>query len=309
MRPDMTTLVITTIRRGTSAGEAHGGIFLLDLDEERGAHTLEWKRPAIDWSGNGGDRGLRGIAARDERLYVAATEELLVFAPDFRLLAAHRSPYLRDAQAVAAFENRLYVVSAAFDAILAFDLDAGRFDWGLHIVDEQGLRATPFDPQGAAGPLQSNRLQLDSVHCDPRGMFLAGQRTLGLLRFDGQRIKRLVTLPEDVRDARPWRDGVLFNDTAADAVRFMTPEHNRVFRVPTYPEEALEGTEVDERVARQGFARGLCVLDDGVVAAGSSPLTVTLHDVESMKTALRINLDTDVRHQVHSLAVWPFATP
>ncbi len=303
----MTTLVITTIRRGSSEGESHGGIYLLDLEQQRGAHVLDWKRPAIDWSGHGGDRGLRGVATHGERLYAASTEELLIFAPDFRLLAAHRSPYLRHAQSVAAFENRVYVVSASFDSILAFDLDAGRFAWGLHIVDDEGgLRATPFDPQGPMGPLQSNRLRLDSLYCDARGLFVAGQRTLGLLRFDGKRIKRLVTLPEDVRDARPWRDGVLFNDTAADAVRFMTPEHNRVFRVPTYPQQSLKGTDVDERVARQGYARGLCPLEDGVIAAGSSPLTVTLHDVESMKTTLRINLDTDIRHQVHSLAIWPF---
>jgi hypothetical protein len=303
----VTVLVATTVHRGSRKGEPHGGVFLVDLERRRGAHTVTWTRPGIDWQGHGGDRGLRGIATHGERLYLAASEEILVFAPDFALLARHRSPYLRHAQALACFENRLYVASAAYDSILAFDLAAGRFDWGLQLVDDQArLRGTPFDPQGALGPPPANRMHLNSLYCDSRGMFICGLRTMGLLCFDGKRIKRLVTLPEDVRDARPWRDGVLFNDTAANVVRFLTPEHNRVFRVPYYPVDLLEGAEDGRQVARQGFARGLCVVSDRVFASGSSPLTITLHDLDAMQTTLSINLGTDVRQALHSLAVWPF---
>jgi hypothetical protein len=100
---------------------------------------------------------------------------------------------------------------------------------------------------------------------------------------------------------------VLFNDTEAEAVRFLTPDANCVFPVPHYPEAALEtGGYEDGTLARQAFARGLCVLGEGMFASGSSPLTITLHDLDAMKTTLRINLSSDVRHAVHSLAVWPF---
>ena len=124
---------------------------------------------------------------------------------------------------------------------------------------------------------------------------------------DDERIVRLVTLPAGVHDARPWREGVLFNDTEAEVVRFLTPDANCVFPVPRYPEAALEpGSCADSAVARQGFARGLCVLGEGAFASGSSPLTITLHDLDTMKTTLRINLSTDLRHAIHTLAVWPF---
>jgi hypothetical protein len=165
----------------------------------------------------------------------------------------------------------------------------------------------PFDPQGALGPSPANRLHINSLHSDSRGLFISGLRSSGLLHFDGQRIKRLVTLPEGVRNARPWRDGVLFNDTEAGVVRFLTPESNRVFHVPVYPDEELEpGTLDDPASARQGFARGLCVVDEHTFASGSSPLTITLHDLDAMKTTLKINLNTDLRHGVHTLALWPF---
>jgi len=80
-----------------------------------------------------------------------------------------------------------------------------------------------------------------------------------------------------------------------------------VFQVPQYPGEVLTGTDqADDGAVRQGFARGLCVVDDSRFASGSSPATVTVHDLDTMKTTLSINLSTDLRHTVHSLAVWPY---
>jgi hypothetical protein len=304
----MSIIVATTITRGSQRGASHGGAYLVDTAGQRGAHILEWARPNIDWSGAGGGRGLRGLSVFEQRVFVAGARELFEFDPEFELRGVHSSPYLDHAQAVACFEGRVYVLSAAYDAVLAFDLETDRFVWGLQIAnDESGLRGLPFDPRGALGPSPASRLRLNGLHCDSRGMFVSGAHSQGLLHFDGKRIVRLVTLPEGVHDARPWRDGVLFNDSEAEVVRFMTPESNRVFEVPRYPEDTLEpGTFEDRAVARQAFARGLCVLDEGIFASGSSPLTISLHDLDAMKTTQRISLSTDARQSIHSLALWPF---
>jgi hypothetical protein len=304
----MSIVAATTVNRGSQPGTSHGGVYLVDLDGQRAAHVLDWSRPTIDWSGHGGGRGLRGLAIHERQVFIAGADELFQFTPEFELTAVHASPYLGQAQAAACFEGRVYVVSAAYDAVLAFDLENGRFDWGLQLADDEGgLRGMPFDPKGTMGPSPAGRLQLNSVYCNPRGLFISGARTMGLLLFDGQRIVRLVTLPEGVHDARPWRDGVLFNDSNAEAVRFITPESNRVFEVAHYPDEELEpGSFEDTAVAGQAFARGLCVLGGGRFASGSSPLTITLHDLDAMKTTQRINLSTDARESIHTLAPWPF---
>jgi len=304
----MTVLAVSTGVRGARHGDSHGGMYLVDLEGERGAHVLDWSRAAIDWSGQGGGRGLRGIAFHEESVFVAGGSELFRFSPTFELLEVHRSPYLGQVQALACFDGRVYAVSAAFDSVLAFNLAERLFDWGLQIVDDGGgLRGLPFNPSRTTGPSPSNELGLQSVHCDPRGLFLSGLSSGGLLHFDGKRLVRLVTLPEGVRDARPWRDGVLFNDTRASAVRFLTPERNRVFEVPLYPESELaSGSFEDTAVAIQGFAQGLCVVGGGRFASGSSPLTISLHDLDAMKTTVRINLSNDARHTIHTLAVWPF---
>lgn len=282
---------------------------MLDIEGQAGAQVLSWTYPAISWDGSGGARGLRGIGFAADRVFIAAHDELLVFSTEFELVAKHRSPYLGGAQGLTVFENRVYVISSAFDAVLAFDLELGQFVWGLQLSnDDAGLRATPFDPVGTLGPSRRKQLHLQSIYADSRGLFMSGPGALGMLHFDGKRIAQLVSLPEGARDARPWRDGVLFNDTSADAVRFLTPKHNRVFALLPYSEKDLESADLPgPAVARAGFARGLCVIDNERFVSGSSPLTVTLHNIETMQTTQRFNLDMDIRHCVHSLALWPFS--
>jgi hypothetical protein len=133
-------------------------------------------------------------------------------------------------------------------------------------------------------------------------------KTGGMLQFTGRRIIVATSLPMGAHNARPWRNGVLFNDTESNVVRYVSRRHNRVFQVPHYPAHLLTHTDLDDsRIARQSFARGLCAIDDRVIASGSSPSTITLHDVDAMKTTLSVNLSMDIRNAIHGLEVWPYA--
>ena len=304
----MTILIATSVLRGSAAGQSHGAVHLVDMQGGRVACVIDWKAPGPDWSAPGGGRGLRGIAIDGERVLIAASDTLFVFSPAFELLDSFRSPFLQDCHEICSFERRLYLASTGFDSILGFDLDTNRFDWGLHVTESgNGLQGAPFDPQSTQGPSPGQVLGLNSLWCDPRGMFISGSRSSGLMFFDARRIDRLVTLPHGVQNARPWRDGVLFNDTQANAARFMTPSSNQVFQVPVYPDSALSSMEEGEdKTSRQGFARGLCVLDQSVFAVGSSPATITLHNLDTMKTTRSINFSDDPRHTIQSLAVWPY---
>ena len=81
-------------------------------------------------------------------------------------------------------------------------------------------------------------------------------------------------------------------------------------RVPTYPPESLLHRDVDQSdVARQGFARGLAVLSDTLVAGGSSPSTVSVYDLARNERMLSVNLTMDVRNAIHGLEVWPSLEP
>jgi len=301
-------LIATSVVRGSRQGESHGGVYLIDLDKQRVAQPVDWNTTDIDWQGRGWDRGLRGIAFDGEKIFIAASDELFVYDRDFNNIASYRSPHLKHCHEIFRYKRRLYLTSTGYDSILGFDLDQLKFSWGLNIGKvTDGFRAIPFMPGAVDGPPPSNELHLNNAHCTRGGLFISGMRTGGMLRYTGKRIEKILTLPPGCHNAQPYRDGILFNDTSSDLVRFVSADKQRTFRVPQYDPDLLTHTDLDDsRTARQAFGRGLCDIGNGVVAAGSSPSTITLHDFESMKTTLSINLTMDIRNAIHGLEVWPF---
>jgi hypothetical protein len=304
-------LVTTSVVRGSHQGESHGGVYLLDLETGEVRQVLDWNTIEIDWQGRGWDRGLRGIAFDGEVVYIAASDELFAYTPDFRLIGSWRNPFLKHCHEIAIHERRLYVTSTAFDTVLGFDLDAREFSWALRIATHAfQFRGNVFDPRSAEGPLPLNKLHLNSVHCAQGGLYVTGLKSGGMLLYNGERVQMSVELPPGTHNAQPFRNGVLFNDTEADALRYTgrgEGREDRALKVPRYPADDLLNANLDEAsVARQGFARGLCVLSDSVVAGGSSPSTVSVYDLAANTRLLSVNLTMDVRNAIHGLAVWPY---
>ena len=133
-------------------------------------------------------------------------------------------------------------------------------------------------------------------------MYISGRNVGGLIKYTGKQLRAVTTLPQGIHNARPYADGVLFNDSESEVLRFESRDKQRIFQIPKYSPDLLTHTDKgDARVACQGFGRGLCVSGEGVVATGSSPSTITLHDLNNMKTTLSINLTMDVRNAIHGL--------
>ena len=302
------TVIATSVVRGSHQGESHGGVYLVDFQQQSVRQVIDWNTADIDWQGRGWDRGLRGIAFDGDRVFIAASNELFVYTPGFELLGSYRNPYLMHCHEICVYQRRLYLTSTGYDAILGFDLDHDRFCFGLHLVRiGDTFQGAPFDPDGDGGPAASNRLHINNVYCDKSGMHVSGLRTGGIIRFDGRTVKRAIRLPQGIHNARPYGDGVLFNDTAADQVRLVTPLQEISFNVPAVDPALLTHTELDDaRIARAGFGRGLCVLDDRLVAAGCSPSTIAIHDLKDVKTRSVVTLTHDIRNAIHGLERWPF---
>lgn len=308
----MTRLLATSVVRGARQGESHGGVFLVDFAAGSAALVLDWNRMDIDWSGRGWDRGLRGIAfgpepSAPEEVYIAASDELFVFAPDFSLKASYRNPHLKHCHEISVRAGTLFLTSTGFDAVLGFSLAERAFTWGLSLTPAGGgVKLASFDPrrEGACPP--GNRLHLNSVTAAASGLFLAGLRTPGLLRFDGTTVSLAASLPEGTHNAQPFGEGIVFNDTAAGMVRYVTPSRQRTFQVPVpRPEEMTHLGDADA-IARAGFGRGLCAAGEGLIAAGSSPSTITLYDLAANRSRAEVRLTRDVRNAVHGLEAWPF---
>jgi len=131
-----------------------------------------------------------------------------------------------------------------------------------------------------------------------------------MLHFNGTDINMAVQMPPGTHNAQPFRDGVVFNDSEDDVLRYTgrgEGEEDRAMKVPTYDPARLERMDAsDDKVARPGFARGLCVLSDRAVAGGSSPSTIAVYDLAANETLLSVNLSMDVRNAIHGLEKWPY---
>ena len=307
----MGKLVATSVVRGSQQGESHGGVYLIDLVSQDVRQTIDWNTTNIDWRGRGADRGLRGIAFHKETVFVAASDELFAYDSEFRLQGSWKNRYLKHCHEIAVYQGQVFLTSTGFDSILAFDIEKQKFHWALYVESQEfQFGGKTFDPLGEDGPLMLNRMHINSVVCSDDGMHIAGLNTGGMLHYNGKQVSMSAFLPAGTHNAQPYREGVLFNDTRADAVRYASPEpeQERAFKVPQFPEEKLTGAGRDTSgIARPSFGRGLCVVKEGLIAAGSSPSTVALHDLASGETALSVSLSTDVRNAIHGLEVWPFS--
>jgi len=296
--------------RGSEQGESHGGVYIVDLEEQDVRQVMDFESTDIVPQGRDWDRGLRGIAIDGETVYFVASDTLLAFTPDFKLIGSWRNPYLKHADEMNIYERSLYIASTGYDSILAFELDEKKFFWALHVdLDRFNFKASIYDPLGDEGPLLLNKLHLNNVHTNNNGMYISGLKSGGMLHFNGEAVNMSVTLPEGTHNAQPYRDGALFIDSQADAVRYAsrTGKEDRALKSPQYDPADIENKGIaDTSVVRQGFGRGLCLINDRIVAAGSSPSTISLHDLQESKTLLSVNLSMDIRNAIHGLEVWPF---
>ena len=289
----MVKLVTSSVVRGSQQGESHGGVYLIDIENASIEHKLDWNTLDIDWQGHDGDRGLRGIAFDGERIFIAASDALFAYTPDFELIGSWRNPYLKHCHEITIYERSLFLTSTAYDCILGFDLDNLNFNWAMNIQNQHyRFNAKTFDPNAEDGPLMLNKLHINNVHCSENGMYITGLRTGGMLHFNGKAIQMAVELPPGTHNAQPFRDGVLFNDSEANVLRYTG-----------------RGEGAEDRallVPRPGFARGLCVLSDKIVAGGVSPSTITLYDLAANRDLVSINISQDENNAIHGLALWPY---
>ena len=304
----MTTLIATSVVRGSQQGDSHGGVYLVDFQAEKVRRAIDWNSGDIDFQGRGWDRGLRGVEFDGGDIYIAASDELFVYDQSFKRKASFRNRYLKHAHEIHRHGRELYVTSTGFNSILVFHLDEKIFTSGLNLrVAGNALRLTSFDPAMSGGPMFRNQHHINSVWRDDGGLYLSGRGLKALLSYREGRLQPVCTLPAGVHNARPYRNGVLFIDTDSNAVRFETADASVAFPVPLYPEDQLTHHDLDtSAIARQGFGRGLCIVGEGTIAAGSSPSTITLYDIDRRKALSRVTLTMDVRNAIHGLEVWPF---
>jgi len=309
MTAQLPKLIATSVVRGSRKGQSHGGVYLIDFEAQRVEQKIDWNTGDIDFTGRGWDRGLRGIEFTDDAVWIAASDELFCYTPEFELIDSYRNEYLRHCHEICRRDHLLFLTSTGFDSILVFDLLQKDFTWGLYL-SKNGNEwvAQRFDPRSRGGPAFVNSYHLNMVRVDADGVSFSGLNTQALLALSADMtVSEICNLPRGCHNAMPFNEGILLNDTGSDVVRYVSRSGGGVaVPVPTFSTEELEFQGVDDsRIARQGFGRGLCVINERLVAAGSSPSTIAIIDLVEGKRLSAVNLTMDIRNAIHGLECWP----
>jgi hypothetical protein len=313
-------VIFSSVVRSTNKGEAHGGLYLADLQTGAVEQVLDWSDPSIDWEGRGGDRGLRGIAFHGDHILLSASDEIFVYDKEFRPLGSFGNRYLKRCHEIGISGDRLFLTSTGFDAVLEYDLVAEAFVRGYHLRSPERmklrrqlhLRPRPklasFDPNGDDGPSPGDTSHVNNVFPTGDAVFVSGTRMGSIWAIRDGRLDRYARIPYGSHNARPFRDGVLLNHTATDRVAFMDRRGHvlKAFPLKRYDRSELVRADLPADRARPSFGRGLAVLGDDLIVGGSSPATITLYRFEPARVVASINVTKDVRNAIHGLEIWPF---
>src|SRR5438445_9622730 len=287
-------IITTSVIRSARQGESHGGVYLVDLDSEHIGQVIDWNDRSINWEGRGGDRGLRGIAFHQGKIYLAASDEIFVYDRGFKLIESFTNRYLKRCHEINIADNVLYLTSTDLNSVLEFDLTRRLFIRGYTITRDQPerpnligriraavsrrakFRIIQFDPNSEEGPAitpNSSDLHINNVSRTNDSIMISGTRIEALLALKEETLQEYAPLPRGTHNAFIYSDGVIYNDTASDRL-VIADRNNRLkqtFAIPKYDLAELSHTDDPGDHARQGFARGLCFYGEDIVIGGSSP--------------------------------------
>lgn len=165
-------IITSSVIRGADQGDSHGGVYLIDLEKDKVKKVLDWNTTDIDWAGRGGDRGLRGIALFEDKVYMAASDEIYVFDRKFRMLSSIRHPLLKHCHETFLDGSLLYITSTGFNAVLVLDLESEDFVGGQHFEFSK-LGAIAYKRGFPAKPKTSG-INMN----EPEGYSLVGENSL-----------------------------------------------------------------------------------------------------------------------------------
>ena len=305
---ELPKIVCSSVIRSSQRGDSHGGIYMVDLARSKSEMLLDWDRPDIDWDGRGGDRGVRGMAFYKDHLLAAAGDEVFEFDKRMHITRSWRSRWLKHTHEVSLDAERglLYVIANMYDAILVLDINAGRFKgfFRLPKMPQEGEKALWCDAY-EGNPAVTDHIHLDSVLVSGDRLYYSGHHIYALYWVDLKtaEIHLFKGGVPNSHNMQPYKNGVVYNIATAHKTVYVNNEGEREedWDTPLYAKEDMEDRPSDEKIAVQGYTRGM-VLHDEYVIVGSSPATVNVFLPGQRLPVHSVRLSKDVRNSICGMA-------
>jgi len=303
-------VLASSVIRSSVKGEIHGGLYLVDLKRGHVSQILKKDNIDIDWSGRGGERGLRGIEFYEDNIILTDHDKILIYDTNFNLQEKHTNQYFGGCHEISRCGKKLYVTSTKRNSILTFDLEKGEFDLGFWIRSGS-TDICNFNPHRKLGPIHKDVDHINSVYATENSFYLSGLGNDKIWKVGDRWMSVYCRIENETHNARPYKDGVIYVNTGERQVAYRPDIYKKRtynVKIPRFEEEKMINTDLPEKIAREGWGRGLCVVDkeNDILASGSSPATITLYDMKKENILNTVTISRDKRNAIHGLEVWPY---
>ncbi len=119
----MTALLVSTVRRHTSATDPSGYLYVIDLDRKQAVQRSRIIEPPyheFDTNLRGGMRGCKGIAIREDQVVISNYSVIFRYDPEWNLLGTFAHPSCAGIHDIMFQGETLWVTSARTDILMQF---------------------------------------------------------------------------------------------------------------------------------------------------------------------------------------------
>ena len=298
-------IICTTVVRAAEHGSSHGGLYVVDVEEESVIHHAPYDEHFVNDNERGGERGLRGICVLDDRIIVASATSLIELDKEtfevVRKLEDREA--FRSIHEICFFAGSIWVTSTAIDCVVQVDLNfniigvyqilgESQSDYkiltGKHLTDVSKVK-------------ENDNFHINSISSFSDRLVVGGLIT-HLYDFDTMSVIESMPIIQSAKSFQhnfyEYDDFNLVNLTGWNKLGVI---RNSICKTVDIPRSKSVKYYADG-IAENNWNRGLARLEN-YIFLGSSPARILMFDMKTKKFEKEIGLEEDMRHCIHGLEI------
>lgn len=317
---NLPTILTTSVIRSTEKGEAHGGLYKVDLETGHSTLLFSWDDTHIDFEGRGGERGLRGLAQYNGYIYICSCSEVIQYDMNFNQIQKFTCPYLYNLHDVWVYNDVLYITSTGYDSVVLFDLRTHQFTDAYFFrkriptsfFDRLLIKLLPrfkyyskvYAATKDGGPTLKDTVHINSVSVENGRIYVSGTGLDGIFHLDTKgKYHKVFELPTKTHNGQLHPDFVIYNRTPTNKVIRLSANGEPLFTYEIPQVTPTSHTGLNEKTAVAGFNRGLVIHGD-LLIVGSSPANISVFSLSKGALLKQVVVSKDIRNAIHGICIY-----
>tara|TARA_R100000808_G_scaffold2804_3_gene10564 strand:- start:80549 stop:81460 length:912 start_codon:yes stop_codon:yes gene_type:complete len=298
-------IICTTVVRAAEHGSNHGGLYIIDLEDENIIHYAPYDENFVNDNERGGERGLRGVCVLDDRIIVASATSLIELDKEtFEVVRKLEDrEVFRSIHEICFFADSIWVTSTAIDCIVRVDLDFNII--GLYQITGESMSdykmLTGKHVTDLSKIKENDNFHINSISAFNERLVFGGLIT-HLYDFDTMNVIESMPIIQNSKSFQhnfyEYDDMQIVNLTGWQKLGIIK---NSICKTVDIPRSKAVKYYADE-IAENNWNRGLARKNE-LVFVGSSPARVLMFDMSTGKFEKIISLEEDMRHCIHGLEI------